>query len=781
MLVLSTKQKKQQNSSRLNNKNQEYLTSTVELSDSQVWLDRNYPKESRGQINSLEISGRGLNGLLNLVDFTNLEELYCYDNQLTEIKFATSSFNKLRVLHVGSNNFSEQDLELFSHLNGLEVLNLRNNNFRGDLKVLKGLVNLRSLDISDTNIDSGLIYLSEKLESLFCQIEKESECQKIKEALKDYDLGNDCYDFQNWWKDENWLVIPGSWPKDKPGKDSESSVREEALRKKEKFFELVDNIYQTFVSNEKDVIPLFKVEEDIEEFWEIAEEMKKEKEVFGFDKLKEQFNFDPCNLVWIVERYLSDNKKIKILEERIRELERTNELLKEKNEFWKLLQFELTKQNDKKNNLCNCWKSEEQEIAKIDEFKKFEKVKFNDDIKKTHKHKNKKNTNNIMTNNTNNINNKKIFILEWESAELKDRMRYENFKVIVGSEKGNLLFYSTFFADDIKFKKGNVYQLSTSGNFVEDTSGSLPGSFDTSGIIQGINNGGYDFEKVAPTLLVKELWEEKEESVEKLVFSEKELEKKQKDAAKTNQELSVVRKELSELQNKFSNLQLESDEKVKRLDSLEKDLQREKEDIKKKKQELVNSEKKVEQLQNQLSNLQTEKTTMESEWISPERKERFIQEKKNLDNELKKERRQKQKLIEQLEENLSQGLNDNIQIKLEAKKKEQEQLRLRIENKLGDKAHLLETLLEKQENFDLAIFEDVNRKSTTFQRAQDRLQDAKDKLVVKVNSEEIEELCQNQTEISKLEMQQKQWEEMGDKEQKAKDEQFENFSEMPPK
>jgi len=145
----------------------------------------------------LEISGKDLDGLLDLVDFTNLEELYCYDNQLTGIKFANNSFDKLRVLHVGSNSFSEQGLDLFSHLRSLEVLNLGGNNFRSDLRVLKDLVNLRSLDISDTNIGSGLIYLSEKLESLFCQTEKESECQKVKEMLKDYDLGNDCYDFQS--------------------------------------------------------------------------------------------------------------------------------------------------------------------------------------------------------------------------------------------------------------------------------------------------------------------------------------------------------------------------------------------------------------------------------------------------------------------------------------------------------------------------------------------------------------------------------------------------------
>jgi len=343
MLSLFTEQKKPQNSSRSNKKHL-VSSSTVKLSGSQIWLDRNYPKELRGQINSLEISGRGLNGLLNLVDFTNLEELYCYDNQLTGIEFATSSFDKLRVLHVGSNSFSEQDLDLFSHLSGLEVLNLRNNSFRGDLRILKDLVNLRSLDISDTNIDSGLVYLSEKLESLFCQVEKESECQKIKEALKDYDLGNDCYDFQNWWKDENWLVIPGSWPKDKPDKDSESSAREEAFRKKEKFFGLVNNIYQSFILNEseeKDAFPLFEVEKDIKEFWKIAEEMKKH-------DLKEQFEFDPCNLVLVAEKYVSDNKKIKVLEERIRDLEQNNNFLVEKNEFWKLLQLELTKQNDEK-------------------------------------------------------------------------------------------------------------------------------------------------------------------------------------------------------------------------------------------------------------------------------------------------------------------------------------------------------------------------------------------------------------------------------------------------
>jgi hypothetical protein len=84
-------------------------------------------------------------------------------------------------------------------------------------------------------------------------------------------------------------------------------------------------------------------------------------------------------------------------------------------------------------------------------------------------------------------------------------MRYEKFKVVWGSEKENLFFYSTFFIDNFKFKKGEFYQLSTPGNFVEDTSGTIPGGYDASGIIQGIDNGGYEFEKIAPALLIKEL------------------------------------------------------------------------------------------------------------------------------------------------------------------------------------------------------------------------------------------------------------------------------------
>jgi len=76
-------------------------------------------------------------------------------------------------------------------------------------------------------------------------------------------------------------------------------------------------------------------------------------------------------------------------------------------------------------------------------------------------------------------------------------MPYEEFKVIVGSDKESLVFYSTFFDDEVNagFKKGEIYELSITGEFVQDSSE----------IIQGISEGGYEFEEISPSLVIKEL------------------------------------------------------------------------------------------------------------------------------------------------------------------------------------------------------------------------------------------------------------------------------------
>jgi len=191
-------------------------------------------------------------------------------------------------------------------------------------------------------------------------------------------------------------------------------------------------------------------------------------------------------------------------------------------------------------------------------------------------------------------------------------MCYEKFEVIAGSERENLFFYSTFFADNIKFKKGDFYQLSMSGDFVQDSSGAMPGSFDDSGIIQGISGGSHDFERVFPSLIIKEIWEEKESDREKLNALEEDFQKKKEDFSKINQELFNVKEELSSLQNMFSNLQLEKVKSDEKISLLEKNIQIKEQEINRINQELSNSKEKTIQLQNQFESLETEKREIKS-------------------------------------------------------------------------------------------------------------------------------------------------------------------------
>jgi len=107
----------------------------------------------------------------------------------------------------------------------------------------------------------------------------------------------------------------------------------------------------------------------------------------------------------------------------------------------------------------------------------------------------------------------KTYILEWENTELKDGVTpYEKFKIVAGEDKENLFFFSNFFSGNVRFKKGDIYQFSTSGGFIEDKTGIIPGSFNDSGIIQGISDGNYELKKLTPSLLIKELWEKKKKS-----------------------------------------------------------------------------------------------------------------------------------------------------------------------------------------------------------------------------------------------------------------------------
>ncbi|CAI2187226.1 8988_t:CDS:2 [Funneliformis geosporum] len=200
---------------------------------------------------ALYIGNKKLEGSLKLERFTNLRELVCshnqlsrlevsncpnlkvikcIDNQITELvikncprvkelrcanNFLTdldlSQNPELEILNIGSNNFLEQDLSFLGHLTNLKTLMLGNsdqeriekgiyNRFIGSLDNLKNMNELDELGIANTDIDSGLEYLSNKVENFYCLADKRQDAkvqviadlfaneQGVVEADKDYVL-----------------------------------------------------------------------------------------------------------------------------------------------------------------------------------------------------------------------------------------------------------------------------------------------------------------------------------------------------------------------------------------------------------------------------------------------------------------------------------------------------------------------------------------------------------------------------------------------------------------
>src|SRR4029079_16735759 len=65
-----------------------------------------------------------------------------------------------------SNNSLSSDLNPFSNLVDLEVLNLKKNNFSGSLEPLRNLTKLEYLDISNTSINNGVKYLPNNIRKI---------------------------------------------------------------------------------------------------------------------------------------------------------------------------------------------------------------------------------------------------------------------------------------------------------------------------------------------------------------------------------------------------------------------------------------------------------------------------------------------------------------------------------------------------------------------------------------------------------------------------------------
>jgi len=191
----------------------------------QEWLDKNYPKngtclrkkregsslnhkdygKKREEITNLDLTYQNLAGVLDCSDFINLEGLWCWNNQLTELILPplpnlivldcdnnyltkldfSSQLNpeQLEELKISDNNFLVSDLTIFSAFINLKGLWIGNweaekiaqgiyNRFRGSLAPLQDLGKLKELFISNTDLNSGLEYLPDSLTRFYCSADK---------------------------------------------------------------------------------------------------------------------------------------------------------------------------------------------------------------------------------------------------------------------------------------------------------------------------------------------------------------------------------------------------------------------------------------------------------------------------------------------------------------------------------------------------------------------------------------------------------------------------------
>ena len=89
--------------------------------NAQEYLDQNYPKEQRKDVEELKITNKGLEGHLDLRDFVNLKVLFCQCNKITSLDLSQNT--ELEIINV-SRNRVDASLSIFSHLSKLRRLNI---------------------------------------------------------------------------------------------------------------------------------------------------------------------------------------------------------------------------------------------------------------------------------------------------------------------------------------------------------------------------------------------------------------------------------------------------------------------------------------------------------------------------------------------------------------------------------------------------------------------------------------------------------------------------------
>jgi len=149
---------------------------------------------------------KNLIGKLDLSDFTKLEKLNCSYNQLTSLnlsgcqnlteldcsnnEFVNTNFlrtipnqEKLEKLKLNNNQELKEKLNFLTPFAALKVLNIGNCSFSGSLKYLENMKELRTIVLTNTDVDSGLDYLSDNCRELYCEPDTTKKSAKIASIL----------------------------------------------------------------------------------------------------------------------------------------------------------------------------------------------------------------------------------------------------------------------------------------------------------------------------------------------------------------------------------------------------------------------------------------------------------------------------------------------------------------------------------------------------------------------------------------------------------------------
>jgi len=123
---------------------------------------------------------------LDLSDCPNLIELDCSSNEFSNLE-SLKSVPKLKKLSAANNQKLApqdlRDLQILLSFTDLEELDINNCPFKGSLKILESLNNLKRLKISNTNISEGLEYLPKSCKKIYCNSDYQYKSTKIMEEL----------------------------------------------------------------------------------------------------------------------------------------------------------------------------------------------------------------------------------------------------------------------------------------------------------------------------------------------------------------------------------------------------------------------------------------------------------------------------------------------------------------------------------------------------------------------------------------------------------------------